>query len=90
MTDEAVSAPTSEVDAKQQTPGSTAFANEVFSLIGHENIHDITALQADMYVCGFPATPHPVPLSTTYASSLCELFHLDCVLVQLRRFWSTW
>lgn len=30
--------------------GADAFASQIFTLIGHEDVGDITGLQADMYV----------------------------------------
>jgi hypothetical protein len=38
---------TSEASLKQ---GSEAFSNQIFTLIGHEDVADITFLQADMCV----------------------------------------
>jgi len=29
--------------------GSAAFAKEIFNLIGHDDVYDITLLQVDMY-----------------------------------------
>lgn len=48
-------------DQPEPTPedshiGSSAFANEIFNLIGHEDVADITLLQADMCVHNFGLT----------------------------------
>lgn len=32
------------------SPGASAFAKEIFNLIGHDDVYDITLLQVDMYV----------------------------------------
>ena len=47
IADTAASQSYSEANAAQE--GIKAFANQIFTLIGHEDVGDITALQAEMY-----------------------------------------